>query len=101
MEQRIDESLTAKRSPALRAPTRVGHYSIISGLGSGGMGEVYRARDFHLGRDVALKVLREDVADKPRRRARFETEARAVAALNHPNIVSIFDFGEVDGQPLP
>lgn len=83
----------------LSSSTRVGHYSILAGLGAGGMGEVYRARDSQLGRDVALKVLREDVADKPGRRARFETEARAVAALNHPNIVSIFDFGEVDGYP--
>lgn len=91
--------LSSPASVPLTTSTRVGHYSIISGLGSGGMGEVYRARDSHLGRDVALKVLREDVADKPGRRARFETEARAVAALNHPNIVSIFDFGEIDGQP--
>jgi len=84
----------------LTSSTRVGRYSIIAVLGAGGMGEVYRARDSHLGRDVALKVLRDDAADKPGRRARFETEARAVAALTHPNIVSIFDFGEVDGYPF-
>jgi predicted Ser/Thr protein kinase len=87
--------------------TRLGPYEILAPIGSGGMGEVYRARDTRLGRDVALKVLPEDLANDPSRRQRFEQEARAVAALNHPNIVAVFDVGEeyivselVDGEPL-
>jgi eukaryotic-like serine/threonine-protein kinase len=71
--------------------TRLGPYEIVAPLGAGGMGEVYRARDSRLGRDVALKVLPTDVASDPARQQRFETEARAVAALNHPNIVAIYD----------
>ena len=61
------------------------------------MGEVYRARDTRLGRDVAVKVLPEDVANDPRALARFESEARAVAALSHPNILALFDVGEFGG----
>ena len=71
------------------------------------MGEVYRARDTSLGRDVALKILPAEVANDPSRRQRFEQEARVVAALNHPNIVGVYDVGEdyivselVDGEPL-
>src|ERR1017187_2084234 len=86
---------------------QLGPYEILSPLGAGGMGEVYRARDKRLGRDVALKILPADVANDPVRRQRFEREARAVAALNHPSIVAIYDVGEdyiitelVDGQPL-
>lgn len=77
---------------------RIDSYKILDALGAGGMGEVYRARDSRLGRDVALKVLREDGRFDPERRARFEREARAAAALTHPNIVSIFDIGEHDGS---
>ena len=77
--------------------TRLGPYEILSRIGAGGMGEVYRARDLRLKRDVAIKILREDATANADRRARFEREARAVAALNHPNIVSIFDFGEESG----
>ncbi|SPF43382.1 Serine/threonine protein kinase [Candidatus Sulfopaludibacter sp. SbA4] len=91
----------------LAAGTRLGPYEIVAPLGAGGMGEVYRARDTRLGRDVALKILPADFADDPSRRQRFEQEARAVAALNHPNIVAIHDVGEnyivtelVDGEPL-
>ena len=72
---------------------RLGPYEILGPLGAGGMGEVYRARDTRLGRDVAVKVLPKQVANDPDRRARFEREARAVAALSHPNIVAIFDVG--------
>jgi len=82
----------------LGSSSRVGHYSNVAQLGVG-MGEVYRARDSRLGREVALKIMREDMAERPGRRARFELEARSVAALNHPNIVSIFDIGEIDGCP--
>src|SRR5258708_8476904 len=92
---------------ALAAETQLGPYKIIALIGAGGMGEVYRARDTRLLRDVALKLLPESfTADRDRLR-RFEQEARAVAALNHPNIVAIHDVGEnyivtelVDGEPL-
>src|SRR5882762_7983631 len=80
----------------LRAGHRLGPYEILSPLGSGGMGEVYRARDTRLGREVALKVLHERVASDPARRQRFEQEARAASALNHPNIVSTYDIGNED-----
>src|SRR5512133_457016 len=81
----------------LSAGQRLGPYEILAPLGAGGMGEVYRARDTRLGREVALKVLHGDVASDPARRARFEREARAAAALNHPNIVGLLDVGEQDG----
>src|SRR5262245_13766475 len=75
------------------------HYEVVDRLGSGGMGEVYRARDQHLGREVAIKVLRERLAGDPERLARFEHEARAASALNHPNIVTIYEIGRVDAMP--
>jgi TolB-like protein len=77
--------------------SRLGPYEVLSPLGAGGMGEVYRARDRKLDRDVAIKVLPEFVAADPDRLARFEREAKAVAALSHPNILSIFDFGTHEG----
>ena len=77
--------------------TRLGLYEILSPLGAGGMGEVHRARDTKLERDVAIKVLPKSVAADPDALARFEREAKAVAALSHPNILSIFDFGTYDG----
>jgi TolB-like protein/Flp pilus assembly protein TadD len=78
----------------LQAGTRLGPYEILSPIGAGGMGEVYRAKDTKLGRDVAIKVLPEDVAQDRDRLARFEREARALAALNHPGIVTIFSVEE-------
>jgi eukaryotic-like serine/threonine-protein kinase len=72
--------------------TRLGNYDIISPLGAGGMGEVYRARDSRLDRDVAVKVLSADLATDPSALARFEREAMSVARLSHPNILSIFEF---------
>jgi serine/threonine protein kinase len=81
----------------LLAGARLGVYEIVSLLGAGGMGEVYRARDPRLGRDVAIKVLPVDVASNPERLARFEQEARATAALNHPNILAVHDIGNADG----
>ena len=80
----------------LPAGTRLGHYEILGPLGAGGMGEVYRARDTRLGRDVAIKILPDSLAANPDALARFEREARAVAALSHPNILAIHDFG-LDG----
>src|ERR1044072_786737 len=77
--------------------TRLGRYEILAPLGAGGMGEVYRARDRKLDRDVAVKVLPESVAADPDALARFEREAKAVAALSHPNILAIHDFGNQDG----
>src|SRR5712691_3428652 len=81
----------------LAAGTRLGPYEILSPLGAGGMGKVYRARDKKLHRDVAIKVLPQSVAVDPAALARFEREAKAVAALSHPNILSIFDFGTHEG----
>jgi adenylate cyclase len=75
----------------------LGHYHIVGRLGAGGMGEVYRASDAKLGREVALKVLPPDMASDPERLARFQREARAVAALNHPHIVTIFSVEESEG----
>ena len=76
------------------------HYEIVEKLGAGGMGEVYRGRDTKLGRDVAIKVLPESMYRDPERRRRFEREARVVAALNHPNIVTIYSVEEVDDRPF-
>ncbi|HEX7085823.1 MAG TPA: FlgO family outer membrane protein [Vicinamibacterales bacterium] len=81
---------------ALSPGTRLGPYEIEAPLGAGGMGEVYRAVDSRLGRHVAVKVLRPEVARDPERRARFEREARAVAALNHPGICAVHDIGAHD-----
>jgi TolB-like protein len=81
----------------IAAGTRLGAYEILAPLGAGGMGEVYRARDQKLDRDVAIKVLPPAVATDPDALARFEREAKAVAALSHPNILSIFDFGVQGG----
>jgi len=80
--------------------TRLGAYEIVGLVGAGGMGEVYRARDTRLGRDVALKVLPEAFARDPERLARFEREARVLASLNHPNIAAIYGFEQVDGVPF-
>jgi Tol biopolymer transport system component len=82
----------------LIAGTRLGPYEIVSAIGAGGMGEVYRARDTRLDRDVAIKVLPEAFARDADRLARFEREAKAVAALSHPNILAIHDTGSHDGQ---
>src|SRR5262245_62025752 len=77
--------------------TRLGPYRVIAAIGSGGMGQVYRAHDERLGRDVAIKVLPPDVAGDAERLRRFEQEARAAAALNHSNILALYDIGAENG----
>jgi serine/threonine protein kinase len=79
--------------------TRLGPYEIVAPIGVGGMGEVYRARDTRLGRDVAIKVLPAEFAADPERLRRFEQEAKAVAGLDHPNILAIHDVGTHQGAP--
>ena len=83
----------------LTSGMKLGPYEVVALIGAGGMGEVYRARDARLGRDVALKVLSESFARDPERLRRFEQEARAVAALNHPNILGLYDIGSQNGSP--
>ena len=83
----------------LDAGSSLGPYEIVAPLGAGGMGEVYRARDKRLGRDVAIKVLPSSFAGEPERLMRFEQEARAAGQLNHPNILVVYDIGTHEGQP--
>ena len=83
----------------LEPNTRLGPYEIVSAIGAGGMGEVYRARDERLGRDVAIKILPQIHTDSDERLSRFEQEARATGALNHPNVVAVYDVGRHDGAP--
>src|SRR5262245_57989857 len=83
----------------LAAGTRLGPYGIAAPLGAGGMGEVYRARDERLKRDVAIKVLPASRSQDPDRLKRFEQEAQAAGVLNHPNITAVYDFGSHEGAP--
>jgi eukaryotic-like serine/threonine-protein kinase len=92
MRTRPDATVT------LPAGTRLGPYELLSAIGAGGMGEVYKARDTRLDRIVAVKLLRPEVASRPDRQRRFETEARAISSLSHPNICALFDVGEQDGR---
>src|SRR5262245_48665483 len=78
---------------------RLGPYEILAPLGAGGMGEVYRARDARLDRDVAIKVLPSSFAADPDRLRRFEHEAKAAGKLNHPNLTAVHDVGRHDGTP--
>ena len=82
---------------SLSAGTRLGPYEILSALGAGGMGEVYRARDTRLKREVALKVLPEGFSQDPDRLARFQREAELLATLNHPNIAAVYGLENADG----
>src|SRR2546426_2673387 len=95
----------------IQAGKRLGPYEVLALLGAGGMGEVYRARDTRLGREVAIKVLPAALSSDPERLKRFEREARSASSLNHPNIITIYDIGTsestsyiamelVDGKPL-
>src|SRR5215831_5541166 len=83
---------------SLSTGARLGPYEVESLLGAGGMGEVYRARDTRLGRDVALKILPDGVSGDPERLRRFEREAQTLAALNHPNIAQIYGVEETPGS---
>src|SRR5262245_20620706 len=83
----------------LVAGTRIGPYEIVSPLGAGGMGEVYRANDARLGREVAVKVLPPGLATDPDRLERFEQEARTAGALSHPNLLTVYDIGVHDAGP--
>ena len=82
---------------ALEPGLTLGHYEILAPLGAGGMGEVYRAKDTKLGREVAIKVLPEGFSKEPERMARFEREAKVLAGLNHTNIATLYSF-EADGS---
>ena len=84
---------------SLGAGARVGPYEIVALLGEGGMGQVYRARDERLARDVALKIVHTDLAQDVERLRRFEHEAKAAGVLNHPNIVAVYDTGQSNGSP--
>src|SRR5438105_14936040 len=94
-------SYTPRRVPpmSLSPGARLGPYQIVAPLGAGGMGEVYRARDTRLNRDVALKVLSGAFAADDEWLRRFMREAQAASALNHPNILAVFDIGQHDGSP--
>ncbi len=83
----------------LKSGDRLGPYEIIAPIGAGGMGEVYRARDPRIERDVAIKVLSGELSRDPARLSRFEREARAAGRLNHPNILVVYDVGNQDGVP--
>src|SRR4029077_17180779 len=82
----------------LAVATRLGPYEIMSAIGAGGMGEVYRAKDLRLNREVAIKVLPAAFSNDSERQRRFEQEARAAGALNHPNILAVYDVGTHDGM---
>ena len=82
---------------AILSGKRLGPYEILSAIGAGGMGEVYRARDTRLERTVAVKILPDHLSDRAELRERFEREARTVASLNHPHICTLFDIGQQDG----
>jgi len=81
----------------LTVGSRLGPYEIVSPLGAGGMGEVFRGRDTRLDRSVAIKVLPFDLASNPQLRQRFEREAKTISQLNHPNICVLYDVGHEDG----
>src|SRR5246127_2513453 len=84
---------------AVAAGQKIGPYQVVSQIGAGGMGEVYKAHDSRLDRDVAIKVLSSSFSSDPDRLRRFTQEARAAAALNHPNILAIYDIGEFERAP--
>jgi serine/threonine protein kinase len=86
---------------AIRVGQRLGPYEILSAIGAGGMGEVYRARDTRLERIVAVKILPDHLSDRAELRERFEREARTIASLNHHHICTLYDIGQQDGTDFP
>ena len=96
---RIGAKRVASPPVRLSPGLRVGPYEVLAALGTGGMAEVYRARDTRLGRDVALKVVNERLVRDPDLLRRFEQEARVAGSLNHANLVAVFDVGDHDGSP--
>ena len=92
-------TVVAKAQMSLAPGTRIGPYELLATIGEGGMGEVYRARDARLGRNVAVKILPPSFSDSPDRLRRLEQEARATSALNHPNVVVVHDTGQHEGSP--
>src|SRR5947208_668979 len=97
--ERPNELENGAEEMSLATGSKLGPYEIVAPLGAGGMGEVYHARDTRLGREVAIKVLPESFSKDPDRLRRFEQEARAASQLNHPNIVTVHDFGTHGGAP--
>ncbi len=89
-----------RKIPNFEAGDRVGPYEIVSPLGAGGMGEVYRARDAKLGREVAIKVLPDEFTQHREKLARFERETRLLAGLNHPGIATLHGLEEAEGKPF-
>src|SRR4029079_3335464 len=98
MRSRLKDSMSLDKE--LSAGTLVSHYRIVSKIGAGGMGEVYLAEDTRLDRRVAIKMLPQEMSGDTDRLERFEQEAKATSALNHPNILTVYDFGEHDGAPF-
>jgi serine/threonine protein kinase len=93
-------SIVINDGPSLVTGQTVGHYTILKQIGKGGMGEVYSAKDARLNREVAIKVLPAKIANDVKRLQRFEQEARATSSLNHPNILTVYDFGTYEGAPF-
>ena len=93
----IDDDEARTTPKALNNGQQFGSYVILDALGAGGMGEVYLARDTRLDRTVALKVLSHEISQDKRRMQRFRQEAKVASSLNQPNILTVFEFGEVDG----